>query len=169
MKNKSVEVEYNKDYLIHNNGDVWSKKVEKFLKLKTINKIHVIDIAHTNPLKKSKTISINKLVYHHFVQKLDLFDDSYVISPIDGDYTNHSPNNLKKVTRKQHIHDLILSSDSSHPRGNFSTLKGKESDIYELYHTENKKLREIAEVYGVSEMSVHRALKRYSTTLTKYQ
>lgn len=156
-----VPVDYNDMYLIYFDGRVWSKFSNRFLNHKIVNKIHTVDIVH--PIRKSRQISINKLVYHHFVEKIDLTRNDYVIRSKDGRYDNNLFSNLYYMSRGEQIRDTLLSKGFNIHKdiGRRSILRGMESEIYNLYHNENLTLSQLAVLYKTSDMSIFRAIKRY--------
>ncbi len=155
------KINFNKAFEIYPDGRVFSKFTKSFLKGGVVGKTEMVTIVH--PKRISKTISRNKLVYHFFVHKLNLLKDDYAIVPIDGNRRNHHYKNLRKVSRTDLIFETILkkglSGRSSHD-GRTSKLYKREREIFRRWKG-GETLSVLAKEFGVSDMSVHRAIARY--------
>lgn len=98
---KNVEYKYDKDYLIYDDGRVYSKKTDRFLKGKIDNVgYRVYSLAIINPLtsKKGKMVYAHRLVAEHFLTNPD---NRPFVHHKDGNKLNNNVNNLEWVTEKQ--------------------------------------------------------------------
>lgn len=103
---KSVEYKYDSDYLIYNDGRVYSKKANRFLTGKIDNVgYRIYRLAVINPLtgKKGKMEYAHRLVAEHFISNPDNLP---VVNHIDGDKLNNHVNNLQWVTYKENTKEF---------------------------------------------------------------
>ena len=97
---KNVEYKYDKDYLIYDDGRVYSKKTDRFLKGKIDNVgYRVYNLSIMNPLtsKKGKIVYAHRLVAEHFLTNPD---NRPFVHHKDGNKLNNNVNNLEWVTEK---------------------------------------------------------------------
>jgi hypothetical protein len=166
---ESKEFEMDSKYLVYSDGRVWSKKSNKYIKHSLNNGTCCVRIRI--PGKKSDNISVNRLVYHHFVEKIDFFNtgnNDSVIYPENGNPLDHLYLNLKKRSRfyklKEKASEKILRGEKV--RGIINTLSPKdEADIHQK-KLNGVKIKDIAKEYNVVEMTIYRSIVRYKESLT---
>lgn len=98
---KSVECKYDSDYLIYDDGRVYSKKANRFLAGKIDNVgYQVYSLAIVNPVtgKKGMMMYAHRLVAEHFIPNPDNLP---YVHHIDEDKLNNHVSNLAWVTAKE--------------------------------------------------------------------
>lgn len=96
MKIKFIEIEGYEDYLIYNNGSVFSKKRNMFLSKDRINGngYNIVSLYGKNG-SKVKEIAVHQLVGMYFVPG---YVEGYVLNHKDGNKLNNSATNLEWVS-----------------------------------------------------------------------
>ena len=88
-----MEIQDFSNYLIYNDGSVFSKKSNIFLKpMKDKDGYHLVNLYKN---RKSKSFKIHRLVGLHYLPKVQGKD---IIDHIDGDKINNHVNNLRWTT-----------------------------------------------------------------------
>lgn len=109
------------NYLIYNNGDVYSKKYKKFLKpRKDKNGYLRVDLWGDNKIRK--TIKIHQLVGMAYLNH-NLENTDYVIDHIDSDINNNYLHNLQRITRIQNARKKNITRKCGLPSGVYFTGK----------------------------------------------
>jgi len=91
-----MEIEGYPNYLIYDDGRVWSKKSNKFLKHQ-INNFGYFTIGLTD-VKVRKFFKIHRLVAIHYIPNTENKPD---VNHIDGDKSNNNIKNLEWMTRSE--------------------------------------------------------------------
>ena len=108
-----MEIQDYSDYLVYNDGRVFSKKRNIFLKPgKNKNGYHVVNLCKNG---KSETFLIHRLVGLHY---LPLVEGKDIIDHINGDKLNNNVNNLRWTTNQENCNNY-----QSIPKNNTSGLK----------------------------------------------
>lgn len=112
------------------------------------------------PNTPNKKVYIHRMVADAFLFKTD--ENSNVVNHIDGNKKNNNSSNLEWTTHREnlkHAKELGLNkmNGTDHPLSKF------DNDIVfkarELYSTGNYKQSELADMFGVSRMQMHRYVK----------
>lgn len=91
------------NYLIHSDGRIINKRTGRTLKISKNQKgYHQIQLSNNG---KSKTITIHRLVYTHFVSDVPV---GLEINHIDGNKNNNHVSNLEVVTKKDNMRKAVL-------------------------------------------------------------
>lgn len=88
---------YENEYSISPNGDVFSKKRNKFLK-PYITKRDIYKYVHLYKSGKRKEVSVHRLVAETFIPNPE---NKLMVNHIDGNTLNNSVNNLEWVTNQE--------------------------------------------------------------------
>ena len=103
------------NYLIYNNGDIYSKKYKRFLKpRKDKNGYLRVDLCGDN--KTRKTLKIHQLVGIAYLNH-NLENTDYVIDHIDSNINNNYLHNLQRITRIQNLRKKSIIKKNGLPRG----------------------------------------------------
>lgn len=163
----------NKNYLIYSDGRVYSLATHQFLR-----PMHAgngrgfnIDIRYAEGTDKRRKWMINQLIYHYFIEKIDLMSDDYIIAHKDRNQANYSLDNLIKVsrgnyTREQMKRGIIKYHDLIPPVNPPKLNPKQDKAVYDLVNSGHTKVS-LAKKHGVSEMSILRAYRRHETILSK--
>ena len=96
-----MEIQGYPNYLIYDDGLVFSEKSNKFLKSHK-NKdtgYYLVDLCKNN---KKKTFTTHRLVGLHYLDKIEGKD---FIDHVDGDKTNNHVNNLRWTTQRENLNN----------------------------------------------------------------
>tara|TARA_R110000796_G_scaffold40119_1_gene99499 strand:- start:2914 stop:3393 length:480 start_codon:yes stop_codon:yes gene_type:complete len=107
------------NYLIYNNGDIYSKKNKIFLKPRK-DKDNYLRVDLCNDKKKTKTIKIHQLVAIAYLNH-NLENRDYVIDHIDANVRNNYLHNLQRITRTQNARKKNIIRISGLPSGVYFT------------------------------------------------
>jgi len=110
------------NYIIYNNGDVFSIKKNIFLKTRTnYDGYKRVDLSDNN--KKKKTFFIHQLVAIAYLNHtLDNYDKC--IDHIDNDKTNNVYNNLQIISRSQNSRKGASTLEQKLKQGTYKTQNG---------------------------------------------
>ena len=109
------------NYLIYNNGDIYSKKNKIFLKQRKDKKGYFrVDLVGDN--KKRKTFKIHQLVGIAYLNH-NLEDKEYVIDHIDSNKSNNYLHNLQRIHRIQNLRKKNVIKKNGLPRGIYCSGK----------------------------------------------
>ena len=109
------------NYLIYNNGDIYSKKYKKFLKPRKDKHGYLrVDLCDDNHVRK--TIKIHQLVGIAYLNH-NLENRDYVIDHIDADINNNYLHNLQRITRIQNSRKKNVTRKNGLPSGVYFTGK----------------------------------------------
>lgn len=89
------------NYLIYENGEIYSKKQKKFLKFKDINGYKSIGL-YNEKEKKQKYFLVHRIIYETFKGEIPL---GYQIDHINGLRDDNNLNNLRLLTAKENINN----------------------------------------------------------------
>ena len=89
------------NYLIYENGKIYSKKQKKFLKFKDINGYKSIGL-YNEKEKKQKYFLVHRIIYETFKGEIPL---GYQIDHINGLRDDNNLNNLRLLTVKENINN----------------------------------------------------------------
>lgn len=93
---KSKQINDYPNYIIYDDGRVYSKNTKRFMKLHTVRHGYVYVDVYKN--SKRKRFYVHRLVAEHF---LTIDDKKVYIDHLDGDKTNNKCTNLEFVTRSE--------------------------------------------------------------------
>ena len=111
-----TSIENYSNYLIYNNGDVYSIRRKIFLKPRLDkNGYKRIDIFNDN--KQSKTIYIHQLVAIAYLDFILEPNSNLCIDHINNEITNNYLHNLQVITREQNIRKSKINKKSGLSRG----------------------------------------------------
>jgi hypothetical protein len=133
----SMEIKDYPDYLIYNNGQIYSKKSKKYLKPQKINGYYIICLSHNG----RRNYRIHIIVAQHFC---DNPDNKPIVNHIDGNKLNNYYTNLEWVTyseNSKHAHNLGLVKKTSKPVHQYAR---EDKDKREILCTFNSS-KEVAE------------------------
>jgi hypothetical protein len=109
------------NYLIYNNGDIYSKKYKKFLKpRKDKYGYYRVDLCSDKHIRK--TIKIHQLVGMAYLNH-NLENPDYVIDHIDSNINNNYLHNLQRITRIQNARKKNVKRKNGLPSGVYFTGK----------------------------------------------
>lgn len=98
--------------------------------------------------------SLPKIVAETFLEKPKK-DVKHFAKCIDGDFSNTHPDNIEWVTRVITEETALKSAIKKS-----ALLPWQANDCYEKYNKGTHTLSELGKLYGVSDMTIHRAIKR---------
>ena len=104
------------NYLIYNNGDIYSKKLKRFLKQRR-DKDNYLRVDLCSDISKRKTFKIHQLVAICYLNH-DLNNKcNHVIDHIDGNINNNYLHNLQIITRTQNSRKKNITRINGLPSG----------------------------------------------------
>lgn len=141
-------VKYNTNYVIYNNGALFSLKSNKFLK-PNIDKDGYY-LYHLNKKGQRKAFKAHRLVAEHFISLSPSVD--HVVNHKDGNKQNNWVYNLEWVTRKQNG-EHAAKNNLTAKELDFKRTKLSDKQCYhiiDLYYNQNRTYKCIAMQYSVS-------------------
>ena len=157
-----LEVNGYPNYLIYEDGRLWSKKTRRFIK-QFNNRGGYPSLNLSRIGEKPKSFRVHRIVAEHFLPRVDGLND---VNHIDGNKTNNHVSNLEwsnKSLNGKHAYKLRLKI-ASPPIGEkhgMSVLK--ESDIFEIrrkHEIDKLSYLQIATQYDISKQQVWRIVQR---------
>lgn len=109
------------NYLIYNNGDVYSKKRKVFLKTRK-DKDNYLRVNLCSDTHKQKTFKIHQLVAIAYLNH-NLENSDYVIDHIDSNINNNYLHNLQRITISQNSRKKNVNRKNGLPTGVYFTGK----------------------------------------------
>lgn len=157
------DIAWDNNYLIFNDGKVYSKKYRKFLKGNvrvSKNTKHLV-----YQLGKNKHYSAARLVYFHFCEhnKTNI-KDLDLITTKDKNTLNNHYTNLEEIS-KQNIfkhHNVTGQPKTPEQKEKLAKIDKEFSTIIQKMIDGNISKNKIAEVFGTSNTSLNRFIKRHN-------
>lgn len=99
----STLLKYNTNYIVYDNGTIFSIKLNRFIKLNKDKDGYLLVHTKTNGLRKC--FKVHRLVAEHFIGNSP--HPSYVVNHKDGNKQNNNVSNLEWVSRKQNSEHAV--------------------------------------------------------------
>jgi len=156
-KELGLQIEDYKDYVITSEGDVWSTKRSKPLKLKpqkaSQSKKGYLQVRLFNKqTPKGRLLYVHRLVYQTFVGEIP---EGKEIDHIDGNPHNNCIDNIQVITRRENMvkyaHRLSRETGKRY-------LRGHRDEILEDFKV-LKSMRKVAEKWNCSKQHIRRIVK----------
>ena len=147
MKEQWREIENYEDYLISDQGRVFSYKRSIFLKPANNGSGYLFVVLHKNGIGKSHTI--HRLVATAFILNPE---NKFTVNHIDGCKTNNLVSNLEWNTyseNNQHAMDTGLQDNKGEKHGLSKLSEEKVKEIRKLYATDDFTLEYLGKKFGV--------------------
>lgn len=146
------------DYLIYDDGSIFTMKGKKFLKQFSHPKGY--SMVRLSQQGVPKTLLVHRLVASHFISNEE---DKPQVNHIDGVKTNNHVSNLEWVTAKENVHHAIATGLNELRGEKHGRAFLKEEQIIKmrhLYENEQFTTGEIAKQFNVSSSLVYRVVHR---------
>jgi hypothetical protein len=131
-----MEIQNYPNYLIYDDGRVYSKKRNIFLKYNT-NEIgyKFVDLYNNG---KRKNIKVHRLVAIHYIPNND---NSLEVDHIDRDKTNNNVSNLRWVNHSDNINNRGINKNNTSGFKNIYYIKDRNTWIVSYYKICNKRFK----------------------------
>ena len=126
-----MEIEGYPDYLIYEDGRIWTKKQNKFMK-HSINDCGYFRVCLFNE-KGQKFFKIHRLLAQHFIPNPD---NKEFVDHIDRNRTNNSLQNLRWVTRTENNINKGLNKNNKFGEKFISFLKSQNRFVFHINREE---------------------------------
>jgi hypothetical protein len=157
---KCLEIKGYSNYLIYEDGKVWSKKTKRFIK-QFVNRGGYLILNLSRVGEKPKSFRVHRIVAEHFLPKKENLLD---VNHIDGNKQNNHVSNLEwsnKSLNGKHAYSLGLNSASPQLGEKHGMSVLKEEDIIKIRQLHGSiSNRDIAKLYNVTPTQIGRIIKR---------
>ena len=134
---KNKQIEGYEDYIIYEDGKVWSKKTNRFLKISSDGKYNQVNLSKNG---KPKMFKLHRLLGLHFIPNPDNMSE---VDHIDRDKLNNNLSNLRWATRQQQQLNQNIRTN------NKSGVKGVQFDKYSYRATWNVDKKQKRKIFSI--------------------